>query len=48
VLCSSSERTLETLKRIGLPDEVEVRIEPDLYAASAGELVAFVKAKELA
>jgi len=48
VLCSSSERTRETLKRIGLPDEVEVRIEPDLYAASAGELVGFVKPKELA
>lgn len=40
VLCSSSERTRETLKRIGLPDDVEVRIEPDLYAASAGELLA--------
>ena len=40
VLCSSSERTRETLARIGLPDDVEVRIEPDLYAAPAGELLA--------
>lgn len=40
VLCSSSERTRETLKRIGLPAEVEVQLEPELYAASAGELLA--------
>jgi phosphohistidine phosphatase len=40
VLCSPSERTRETLKSIDLPAEVEVRVEPELYAASAGELLA--------
>jgi phosphohistidine phosphatase len=39
VLCSSSVRTRETLERIGLGDGVEVRIEDDVYAAAAGELL---------
>lgn len=41
VLCSSSERTRETLKRIsgGLRGGVEVRIEEGLYGASAGGLL---------
>ena len=41
VLCSSSERTRETLKRIspGLRDAVEVRIEERLYTASASGLL---------
>ena len=41
VLCSSSERTRETLKRIsaGLRGVVEVRIEERLYRASAGGLL---------
>jgi phosphohistidine phosphatase len=39
VLCSPSVRTRETLRRLGLGDEVEVRIDDDLYAASAGELL---------
>jgi len=41
VLCSSSERTRETLKRIsgGLRGGVEVRIEERLYAASASGLL---------
>jgi phosphohistidine phosphatase len=41
VLCSSSERTRETLKRIsaGLRGGVEVRIEERLYTASAGDLL---------
>ena len=41
VLCSSSERTRETLKRIsaGLHGEVDVRIEERLYTASASGLL---------
>ena len=41
VLCSSSERTRETLKRIsaGLRGEVEVQIEERLYTASASRLL---------
>ena len=41
VLCSSSERTRETLKRIsaGLRGGVEVRIEERLYMASASGLL---------
>ena len=41
VLCSSSERTRETLKRIsaGLRGGVEVRIEERLYTASASDLL---------
>jgi len=41
VLCSSSERTRETLKRIsaGLRGGVEVRIEERLYTASASGLL---------
>jgi phosphohistidine phosphatase len=41
VLCSSSQRTRETLKRIsaGLRGGVEVRIEERLYAASAAGLL---------
>jgi phosphohistidine phosphatase len=40
VLCSSSARTRETLERVGLGEGAEVRIEDDVYAASAGELLA--------
>jgi phosphohistidine phosphatase len=42
VLCSSSRRTRETLDRIAVAwdDEVEVRVEPDLYTASDGGLLA--------
>ena len=41
VLCSSSARTRETLERISasLGDEIEVRIEEDLYTASANDLL---------
>jgi phosphohistidine phosphatase len=39
VLCSPSKRTRETLERLGLGDGTEVRIEDELYAASAGELL---------
>ena len=41
VLCSSSARTRETLERISatLGDEIEVRIEEDLYTASASDLL---------
>jgi phosphohistidine phosphatase len=39
VLCSASKRTRETLERLGLGDGTEVRIEDELYAASAGELL---------
>jgi len=41
VLCSSSTRTRETLDLIsaGLGDEVEVRVDRYLYAASAGDLL---------
>lgn len=38
VLCSSAKRTQQTLERIGL-DSAEVRIEDELYGASAGELL---------
>ena len=42
VLCSSTVRTRETLKRIsaGFGNEVRVEVEPALYTASAGELLA--------
>ena len=42
VLCSSSRRTLDTLDRIrpALGAEAEVLVEDDLYAASAGRLLA--------
>jgi phosphohistidine phosphatase len=41
VLCSSSARTRETLERLsaGLGDEIDVRIEEDLYTASASDLL---------
>jgi phosphohistidine phosphatase len=38
VLCSSSRRTRETLERIGL-DDSDQRIDDDLYAASADQLL---------
>jgi phosphohistidine phosphatase len=41
VLCSPSRRTRETLERIGL-DDSDQRIEDDLYAASAGELLGVI------
>jgi phosphohistidine phosphatase len=41
VLCSPSTRTRQTLARIapGLGKDVDVRIEPELYAASAPDLL---------
>jgi phosphohistidine phosphatase len=41
VLCSSAARARETLERIatGLGEQTEVRIEADLYGASAGDLL---------
>jgi phosphohistidine phosphatase len=41
VLCSSSRRTRQTLKRIkaALRDKADVQIESELYAASAAELL---------
>jgi phosphohistidine phosphatase len=48
VLCSSARRTRETLERIapGLGQEVAVRIEPELYAASAQRLLERLRAVE--
>ena len=41
VLCSPSRRTRQTLKRLapGLGKNADVRIEPELYAASAADLL---------
>jgi phosphohistidine phosphatase len=39
VLCSPSQRTRETLERIGLDERSEVRIEDDVYGASPGDLL---------
>jgi phosphohistidine phosphatase len=39
VLCSPAQRTRETLERIGI-DNSRVRVEADLYGASAGDLLA--------
>ena len=41
VLCSPSTRTRQTLKRLapGLRQNADVRIEPELYASSAAELL---------
>jgi phosphohistidine phosphatase len=39
VLCSPSARTRQTLERIGLGDDAEVRIVDELYGASAGDLL---------
>jgi phosphohistidine phosphatase len=41
VLCSSAARTRETLERVraSLGEQVEVRIEDDLYTATAGDLL---------
>jgi phosphohistidine phosphatase len=46
VLCSSARRTRETLERItpGLGQEAAVRIEPELYAASAQRLLERLRA----
>jgi phosphohistidine phosphatase len=48
VLCSSARRTRETLERIapGLGEEAAVRIEPELYAASAQRLLERLRAVE--
>jgi len=43
VLCSPSARTRETLKRLGVGDGAEVRIEDELYGASADELLAVLR-----
>jgi len=45
VLCSSARRTVETLERIrpGLPDDVEVVVEHNLYGASAHSLLSRVR-----
>jgi len=42
VLCSPARRARETLERLGLP--VPARIEPALYGASAGALLALARA----
>jgi phosphohistidine phosphatase len=41
VLCSSSARTRETLERVraSLGDQIDVRIEDAIYAATAGDLL---------
>jgi phosphohistidine phosphatase len=39
VLCSPSQRTRETLDRIGLAEGSEVRIEDEIYGASPGDLL---------
>jgi phosphohistidine phosphatase len=39
VLCSPSVRTRETLERVGVGEESDVRIEPDIYGASEGDLL---------
>jgi phosphohistidine phosphatase len=41
VLCSSAARTRETLERVraSLGEQVEVRIEDDIYTATAGDLL---------
>lgn len=46
VLCSPAKRTRQTLTRISsaLGEGTDVRIEPDLYGASAGELLSIVNA----
>jgi phosphohistidine phosphatase len=46
VLCSSARRTRETLERIstGLDQKIAVRIEDGLYEASAGDLLAALRA----
>lgn len=45
VVCSSARRTRQTLTRIApaLGDDVDVRIEPELYAASATELLKLLR-----
>jgi phosphohistidine phosphatase len=40
VLCSSAVRARATLAGLGLPEEVDVRIEDDLYGADPDEIVA--------
>jgi phosphohistidine phosphatase len=46
VLCSSARRARQTLELIenGLPDDVEIEIEPDLYGASADALLERLRA----
>ena len=46
VLCSSARRARQTLELIenGLPDDVEIEIEPDLYGASADGLLERLRA----
>ena len=45
VLCSSARRTRQTLTRIApaLGEDVDVRIEPELYAASATDLLKLLR-----
>lgn len=45
ILCSSATRTQQTLERVlrSFPDGIEVRIEPDLYLASAVEMLNFAQ-----
>jgi phosphohistidine phosphatase len=43
VLCSSAKRARQTLERLG-PAGVDARIEPELYGASAHELLTRVRA----
>jgi phosphohistidine phosphatase len=44
VLCSSAVRARATLDRLGLPDDVAVRVDDDLYGADADEIVELLRA----
>ncbi len=39
VLCSSARRTVETLRILALPDDVDVQVTEDLYGAAAAEIL---------
>ena len=43
VLCSSAIRARQTLESLDLANSVEIRIEPDLYGASAGDLLSRIR-----
>ena len=44
VLCSSAVRARATLDRLGLPDDIVVRVEDDLYGADPDEIVELLRA----
>lgn len=44
VICSPAVRARETLEQLGLPPEVPVRLDGDVYAGTAGDLLAVVRA----